>query len=109
MIEEERYIPYALAKKYIDELIKNGQSSAILQRTFDYLNLISKCNEEGTEKIMDELKEIIQREDIRVVISSICPMSTDEVRAILSTDSKTYSQDDIDKVLDIVRKYTSQS
>lgn len=104
-IVEEHYIPYSVAKKYILELIRNGESSSVVQRTYEYLNLVSKCSEDDAVKIMEELKEVIGREDIRALIASICPQTPDEARAILGIDSKNYSSETINKVIEVVKKY----
>nr|WP_010978431.1 DNA-directed RNA polymerase subunit F [Sulfurisphaera tokodaii] len=105
-IEEEHYVPYSFAKKILQDLISNGTSSTILQRTFEYLNSVAKCSSEDALKIMDELKEIIQREDVRAVIASICPTTIEEVRSILVLDSgKTYTTEQIQKIINIVKSH----
>ncbi|AWR97259.1 DNA-directed RNA polymerase subunit F [Acidianus sulfidivorans JP7] len=104
-IEEEHYIPYSVAKKYILEMIKNGETSSVVQRTYEYLNLVSKCSDSDAIDVLNELKDIINREDIRVIIASICPETSDDVRAILQMDSKNYTDDDVNKILEVVKKH----
>lgn len=103
---EEHYIPYSVAKKYLQEVINNGFSSSLLQRTFEYLNAVSKCDDKGAEEIMEELKEIVKKEEIRAMIASLCPQTIDEVRVILATDtSTTYTTEQVQKIVEIVKKH----
>ncbi|MUM64463.1 DNA-directed RNA polymerase subunit F [Acidianus infernus] len=105
IIEEEHYIPYSVAKKYVYELIRNGNNSSILQRTYEYLNSITKCNDEDAAKLMEELAQLVEKEEIRAVIASICPTTVDEVRSILASDSKNYGQEILEKIVELVKKY----
>ncbi|WP_258712504.1 DNA-directed RNA polymerase subunit F [Stygiolobus caldivivus] len=103
---EEHYIPYSVAKKYLQEIISNGNSSNLLQRTFDYLNSVSKCGDSGAEQIMEELKDIVKKEELRAMIASLCPQSIDEVRTILATDtSTTYTTEQVQKIIEIVKNH----
>ena len=105
-IEEEHYVPYPFAKKILQEIISSGNSSAILQRTFEYLNTFSKCNDTEAEAVMEELKDIIPREDIRAIIASLCPTTIEEIRSILVLDSgKTYTTEQIQKIIEIVKSH----
>jgi DNA-directed RNA polymerase subunit F len=105
-IVEEHYIPYSVAKKLLSDVIKSGSSSNLLQRTYDYLNSVEKCDAESAQKVVEELSSIISREDVRAVLASICPITLDEVRSILIMDSnRTYTSEDIQKIIDIIRKY----
>ena len=105
LVEEEHYIPYSVAKKYVYELIRNGNNSSILQRTYEYLNAITKCGEEEATKLMEDLAQIIEKEEIRAIIASICPTTIDEVRGILSSDNKNYDQETLEKIVELVKKY----
>ncbi|QGA54481.1 DNA-directed RNA polymerase subunit F [Sulfolobus sp. E5-1-F] len=105
-IVEEHYIPYSVAKKLLSDVIKSGGSSNLLQRTYDYLNSVEKCDAESAQKVVEELSSIISREDVRAILASICPITPDEVRSILVMDSnRTYTSEDIQKIIDIIRKY----
>ncbi|MDT7860860.1 MAG: DNA-directed RNA polymerase subunit F [Saccharolobus sp.] len=105
-IIEEHYIPYPVAKKLLGEVIKSGVSSNLLQKTFDYLNENEKCDAESAQKLMEELKSIVSREDVRAVLASICPLTVDEIRSILVMDSgHTYTSEDIQKIIDLIKKY----
>lgn len=105
-IEEEHFIPYSVAKKILQELISSGNSSNILQRTFEYLNNFSKCNDNEALAIMEELKDIIQKEEVRSIIASLCPTTVEEVRSILVLDSgKIYSTEIIQKIIQIIKSH----
>jgi DNA-directed RNA polymerase, subunit F (EC 2.7.7.6) len=99
-------VPYAYVKERLKALIESGKSSQTIQRAFDYLNSLSKCSSEDANNVMEELKDVVENEDVRVVLSSVCPTTADEVRTILTMDTgKTYSPEDVDKIVQIISKY----
>jgi DNA-directed RNA polymerase subunit F len=99
-------VPYAYVKERLKALIESGNSSQTIQRAFDYLNALSKCSSEDANNVMEELKDVVGSEDVRVVLSSVCPTTPDEVRTILAMDTgKTYSPEDVDKIVQIISKY----
>ncbi|AEB96096.1 MAG: DNA-directed RNA polymerase subunit F [Metallosphaera sp.] len=105
-IIEEDYVPYSVAKEILKEAIEAG-SSSILQKTFEYLNSIEKCSSENAKQLMEELKPLVSKKEVRAMISSICPETPDELRAILVIENKTFSQEDIDNIVRLVKKYKS--
>ncbi|MEM0188303.1 MAG: DNA-directed RNA polymerase subunit F [Saccharolobus sp.] len=105
-IIEEHYVPYSVAKKLLGEVIKSGISSNLLQKTFDYLNSVEKCDADSAQKLVVELGSIIDREDVRAILASICPTTIDEVRSILVIDSsKSYTSEEVQKIIEIIKKY----
>jgi DNA-directed RNA polymerase subunit F len=102
---EEHYIPYSKAKKYIYELIKSGSQSPMIQRVYEYLNSVEKCSDEDVNSLLDEIKTIIEKEEALAMIASICPTTIDELKAILVIDNKTYSNDDLEKVIESIKKH----
>ena len=105
-IEEIRQLPYGYVKDKIRQLIDSGNSSQTIQRVFDYLNEVSKCSGDDAMKVMEELSALVVREDVRAVVSSICPRTPDEVRSVLAMDpSKTYSTEEVEKIIEIISKY----
>lgn len=102
---EEEYIPYSVAKKILGEVISSGKSSSVLQKTFEYLNSLEKCSPENAVKLMKELSSIIQKEEVRAMFSSLCPETPDEVRAISLLEGRTLSQEEIEKIIEAVKKY----
>lgn len=106
-ILEEHYIPYSVAKKLLSQTLENMQeTSNLLQRTISYLSHVEKCESEEAEILVNELSEVVDREDLRAMIASICPLSTDEVRSVLSIDtSKTYTTEQVEKIIELVKKH----
>jgi len=106
-ILEDHYIPYSVAKKLLLQVSEaEPNPSNLLQRTISYLSHVEKCEAEEAETLMRELEEIIEREDLRAMIASICPLSLDEVRSILGIDSaKTYSTEEVEKIVESVKKH----
>ncbi|AWR94428.1 RNA polymerase Rpb4 family protein [Acidianus brierleyi] len=104
-IIDEHYISYSEAKKYIYEIIKSGLQSPMIQRVYEYLNNVEKCSNEDVSSLLDEIKPIIEKEEVLAMIASICPTTIDELRAILVIDNKTYSNDDLEKVIESIKKH----
>ncbi|BBD71805.1 DNA-directed RNA polymerase subunit F [Sulfodiicoccus acidiphilus] len=94
-----------MAGKILGEVVKSGQTSTILQRTYEYLNSVSKCSAEDASKIVEELDGLLSKEETKVMIASICPKTHEELRTLLTLEGKTYTTEELDRVLEIVRKY----
>ncbi|ABP94239.1 MULTISPECIES: DNA-directed RNA polymerase subunit F [Metallosphaera] len=104
-IIEEDYVPYSVAKEILKEAIESGSSSSILQKTFEYLNSLEKCSAENARKLMEELKGMISKKEVMAMISSLCPDNPDGLRAILTLEGKTFSQEELEKILDLIKRY----
>jgi DNA-directed RNA polymerase subunit F len=89
----------------LEEVLKSSQPSAILQRTSEYLSAVSKCDAEDALKLLDELDGLLLKEETKVMIASICPKTHEELRTLLTLEGKTYTTEELDKMLAIVRKY----
>jgi len=107
IILEQHYIPYSVARKLLEEVIKAGSSSALIQRTYEYLSSVEKCDASSAQKIMEELNSIEElSEESRALIASLCPSTIDELRAILVIEGgKTIHTETLQKILEIVGKY----
>jgi DNA-directed RNA polymerase subunit F len=106
-VVEEHYVPYSVAKKLLSQVMENSQdTSNLLQKTMNYLIRVDKCEAEEAEILMQELSDVVEREDIRAIISSICPISIDEMRSILAIETgKTYSTEEVEKIIELVKKH----
>ena len=104
-VSEVRYIPYAEAKRLLEAIIRDGISSNVLQKTYEYLNSMGKCEAENAAKLTESLKSMGLREEVAAMIASICPLSVEEIRSIALLEGKTFSQDELQLVLDLVKKY----
>jgi DNA-directed RNA polymerase subunit F len=103
---EEEFVPYSIARRLLEQLIKSGVSSALIQRTHDYLVSVEKCNAEDAQKIVEELKKLnILKNETIAIIASICPTSIDELRSILVIEGKVLPTEDLEKILNIIFKY----
>ncbi|MGC9105772.1 MAG: RNA polymerase Rpb4 family protein [Thermoprotei archaeon] len=106
IVEEAKSIPNSYVKEKLRELIDSGNSSQTIQRVFDYLNVIAKCDSESAMKAMEELKDLVKKDDIRTVLVNVCPTTADEVRSVLAMDTgSNYSPEDVDNIVKIISKY----
>ncbi|MEM0373811.1 MAG: RNA polymerase Rpb4 family protein [Sulfolobaceae archaeon] len=110
IILEEHYIPYSVARKLLEDVIKSGTSSALIQRTYDYLSSIEKCDFLTAQKIMEELSSINElSEESRALIASLCPSSIDELRAILVIEGNKFIPTEVlEKILAIINKHVKK-
>lgn len=107
-IVEEHGIPYSIARKYLESLIKDGISSSLIQRTYDYLTSVIKCDADNAQKLMEELKQFNLKEETIAIIASICPDNIDDLRAVLVIEgSINLDKDQLEKIVEIVKKYKS--
>lgn len=107
-IVEEHSIPYSIARKYVEDLIKEGVSSSILQRVSEYLQQVIKCDSESAQKLLEELRQFNLKEESMALIASICPDNLDDLRAILVIEGSTnLDKDQLEKIIEIVKKYKS--
>ncbi|AWR99437.1 DNA-directed RNA polymerase subunit F [Metallosphaera hakonensis] len=104
-ILEEEPIPYSIAKEILKEAIDKGSSSSIIQKTFEYLNSVEKCSPDNARKLMEELRDLVSKKEVRAMISSICPETLDEVRAILVLEGRTFSQEELEKIIELIKRY----
>ncbi|QKQ99894.1 DNA-directed RNA polymerase subunit F [Metallosphaera tengchongensis] len=104
-IIEENDIPYSVAKEILQSFIQGVSSSSLLQKTFEYLNALEKCTPENARKLMEDLSQFVQKKEVRAMISSLCPENADELRAILVMEGRTLSQENIEKILNLIKSY----
>ncbi|EHP69458.1 MAG: DNA-directed RNA polymerase subunit F [Metallosphaera yellowstonensis] len=102
---EEEFVPYSVAKKILGEVISSGISSSVLQKTFEYLNSLEKCSAENAIKLMEEISSIIQKPEVKAMISSLCPETPDEVRAISILEGRNLTQEEVQKIIEAVKRY----
>jgi len=104
------YLTISEAKEILERIVRERRKVAEVnfetRKTLHYLRTLSKLPAEKTKELVRELKELPFVTDvIAVKIADILPDIPDEVRLIYAKESITLSPDEIQKILDVVRKY----
>jgi DNA-directed RNA polymerase subunit F len=77
-----------------------------LRKSIDHADSLGKCPRETAEKIVEELLGLEKiKPEIAYRIVNIMPESRDEIRAIYAKERFTLLPEDMDQILDILRKY----
>ena len=87
-------------------LLKNKEKRNLLyveERTLKFLNDTYKLDENQEKEILEELKDINLPDDVKIQILEMLPKNEEELRTVLYTNS--ISKQDMEKILDIIKKY----
>lgn len=77
-----------------------------LRKSIDHADSLGKCSPETAEKIVEELLSLEKmKPEIAYRIANIMPESRDEIRAIYAKERFTLLPEDMDQILDILKKY----
>ncbi|WP_457913314.1 hypothetical protein [Candidatus Nanopusillus massiliensis] len=87
-------------------LQKNKEKRNLLyveERTLKFLNDTYKLDENEEKEILEELKAINLPDEVKIQILEFLPKNEEELRAVLYTH--TLSKQDIEKILNVIKKY----
>lgn len=100
--------PVAMAE--VREIIKEKKKDINFRETksLDYINTFAKLKLKDVEEIKRGLEDLgISRLKERQVIKiiDIMPVDIDSLKLILTSEEITLKQDDLDKIIEVVRKH----
>ena len=111
MIKNSEPLSLAETKELIteqQEIIKElGQENEKLESVASYLKKFSKLSLEKSDKIKSEIKalDLIQLKNRHIIkIIDLLPADAEDLHKILIGDSVSLDKDEIDKILEIVKK-----
>jgi len=87
-------------------LLKNKEKRNLLyveERTLKFLNDTYKLDENEEKEILEELKDINLPDEVKIQILEFLPKNEEELRAVLYTH--TLSKQDMEKILNVIKKY----
>jgi len=87
-------------------LQKNKEKRNLLyveERTLKFLNDTYKLDENEEKEILEELKDINLPDEVKIQILEFLPKNEEELKAVLYTH--TLSKQDIEKILNVIKKY----
>jgi len=93
------------AKEILERREKKGELKYEQKNAFGHLKKFVKVEKEKIKVIVEELKKIEKLRDREaVVIVNFLPQDKDDLRAILHKEYTSFSEEEINKILEIVRK-----
>ena len=104
---DETPIPYPKAKKLLEEREKEGELSYEQKSSLEHLKKFSKLDDETADKMSEELRSIQKlREELIAKIVNNMPKTVEEVKIIFQKDVIDLVDEDINKIIEITKKYS---
>lgn len=99
-------IQMAAAKEIMIKKEKQKELTYEQKLAAEHLTKFTKLAEKDAEKLIKELSEVIKTSDETLVsIVDLLPKDRDELRMIFSRENFSLKDDEINKILEIVKKY----
>ncbi len=100
---KERYIPDAMALKYLEEKekeeLKYEQKNAL-----DHLKKFVKIDSKQAEKLMKELEKIKSLRDRHIAaIINFLPEDKEELKIVLHKDFNLLKEEEVNQILEIIK------
>ncbi|MBU5575268.1 MAG: RNA polymerase Rpb4 family protein [Candidatus Aenigmatarchaeota archaeon] len=106
-IIEAKPITMGEAKEIMTKVEKNKKELTYEQKlALEHLKKFTKLNEAESIKLLEEINSFIRLSpEIAIQIVNILPKSPDELRLITSRESFILKEEEITKILEIIKKY----
>ena len=104
-VVESKNLPLPLAKKLLKKRVDEGEVNELIRRVYEYLSKFSKCPEDKVEEFIEELRKFNLDERTIAMIISICPDTIEELRTLLTYESREFDTDAINEILEVIKKY----
>jgi DNA-directed RNA polymerase subunit F len=102
-----KYVPLAEFKNILRKVSKDRKELLYEQKNaLEHAQKFAKLSSKKTEDMIKELGELESIEEVHAIkIADILPGTDDDVRAIFAKERISLSENDIKKILEIVKKY----
>ncbi|MCD6477327.1 MAG: DNA-directed RNA polymerase subunit F [Candidatus Aenigmarchaeota archaeon] len=105
-IVEIKPIPMAKAKERMIKREKQGEIGYEQKLALEHLKKFTKLTEKEAEELVKELSAVIKMSDETLIsIVDILPKDADELRLLFSREKFNLKDEEINKILEIVKKY----
>lgn len=105
-IVSEELVPNAKAKEILEKREKDGELKYEQKNSLDILKKFVKLDLKTTEGLIEELKKVEKLRDRHIIaIVNFLPEDKDDLRAVLHKEYSTLTDEEIEQVLKIVKKY----
>lgn len=104
-IIKEELVTDAEAKETLIAREKQAELKLVQKNAFEILKKFIKVDNEKIKKIVEELKNMPELRDRQITaIANFLPEDKDDLRAVLHKDYTSISPENVDKILEIVKK-----
>lgn len=110
-VKKEELLTLAEIKEVLDKIeeerAKAGKELRYEQkRAVEHAKKFARLSSKDAKKMVEELLKLQKMKlSIAIQISNILPLTKDEVRSVYAKERFTLTEDDLEKILDIVKKY----
>jgi DNA-directed RNA polymerase subunit F len=105
-IENEQVVTDAEAKEIINSLAKDKELKYEQKNAAEVLEKFVTMSSEDAKKLYAELLKIAKLKDRHIVtIINIMPKDKDDLRAVLHKDYATFTEDEINLILETLKKF----
>ena len=105
-IIEAKPIPMGVAKEIMLKKEKSEEISYEQKLAIDHLKKFTKLSKDKALKLAEEISNIVKlSEEILVQIVDILPQTKDEIRTILASEKFSLRDEEINKILETIKKY----
>ena len=102
---DEKLVTNAEAKEILEKREGEGEMHYEQNNALDTLRKLVKVDVEKVRKIVEELRKIQKLRDFHVIsIANILPEDRDDLRLILQKEYNILSDEEIEKILEIIKK-----
>jgi DNA-directed RNA polymerase subunit F len=106
-IIESKPVSMTEAKEILTSRESRKELSYEQKLAFEHLKKFTKLNLEDAKKMSEELSSVLRMsQDTQVQIINFLPKNADEVRMIFSKEKFSLKEDEINKILEITKKYS---
>ena len=106
-ITDVKPVAMSEAKKIMSSHEKEKELSYEQKLAMEHLNKFTKLSHENSEKILGELSKVLRMSQVTMIkIMDIMPQTPDELRMIFAREKFSLKEDEIKKILEIVKKYS---
>ncbi|HLC59595.1 MAG TPA: RNA polymerase Rpb4 family protein [archaeon] len=106
-VVSEQIVTNLEAKKLIEERVKNDEPKYEQKNALSILRKFAKGKVDDVKQMVDELKTISKLRDKKIIeIVNVLPEDKEDLRTIFQKEFSLLTQEELDKILDIVKKYS---
>jgi DNA-directed RNA polymerase subunit F len=104
-IEAEQIVPDVEAREILEKRAKKVELKYGQKNALDVLKKFATANVDNIKALMEQLKSIPRLRDKQITaIVNILPEDKDELRVVLHKEYSDFSEDEINKILETVKK-----
>ncbi len=105
-VGEAKPVPMAIARDILSKREKEGELLYEQKLALEHLKKFTKLSPKKAESLIKEISEVVKLSDeVLIQIVDILPKTPEELRTILSIEKFSLREDEIKKILEIIKKY----